>query len=125
MLGIIILIFIGSQFYKLAKEYEQKLTWVYAIIGIVAYYAGEFIVALILILYFELIGSYEDFEKMSDASLTIIAIVSGILSCLLTYHLLKKKWDKDYLAKERLRPKISDIGKSEDEIDDETFFLEK
>jgi ABC-type antimicrobial peptide transport system permease subunit len=116
MLGIIILIFIGRQFSELAKRYEQKLSWIYFIVGIIAYYGAGFIGGVLLAIYFELTGNIDAIDDISDLTLGLISIVLGVLSCWGTYQLLKKKWHKEHLEKERNKPKISDIGRSTDDL---------
>jgi branched-subunit amino acid ABC-type transport system permease component len=116
MIEIVIIILIGKQFYQLAKKYEQKVAWAYFIVGIVSYYGGAFVGGLILGLYIDITGS-DFFYDMNELVLSLIFIPIAIFSCWGTYQLLKKKWHKEYLEKERNKPKISDIGKSEDELD--------
>ncbi|PTX62864.1 hypothetical protein C8N46_102264 [Kordia periserrulae] len=116
MIGIIIFILIGRKFYQLAAKYKQKLAWIYFIVGIASYYAGEVLAALVLLFYAEVTGDYESIASLSDAMLIVISIATGIITCYGAYQLLKKKWHKEYLEKERNKPKISDIGKSEEEI---------
>ncbi len=122
MLGIIILIVVGRQFYELAKKYEQNTAWVYPILGIVSYYAGGFIGGVIIAIFLELTGS-GSIELMSDITLTILSIVLGALSCWGFYQLLKKSWKKKFEEQERLKPKISDIGKSEEDEKPKEDFL--
>ncbi|MBC8754501.1 hypothetical protein H2O64_07440 [Kordia sp. YSTF-M3] len=52
---------------------------------------------------------------LSDLMLMVVFIPIGALSCWGTYQLFKKKWHKDYAEAERRKPKIADIGKSEEE----------
>ncbi len=42
MLGLFLLYFIGKIFYQLA-EAHNKNKWVFAILGVIAYYAGTFL----------------------------------------------------------------------------------
>ncbi|WP_430409026.1 hypothetical protein [Kordia sp.] len=122
MLEIIIMIAVGRQFYELAKKYEQQLAWLYAILGIISYYAGAFIAGVFIGLYSEITGSYI-LEGTSNIILTLIFLPIGILSCWAFYQLLKKSWKKKFEEKQRLKPKISDIGKSEEEEKPREDFL--
>ncbi|AXG71819.1 hypothetical protein KORDIASMS9_04077 [Kordia sp. SMS9] len=115
MLEIVIIIIIGRQFYELAKKYKQKLPWVYFIVGIVSYYGGAFLGGIFLGI-FDIISGANILETMNDFLLMLIFLPIAVLSCWGTYQLLKKKWHKEYLQEEQNKPKIDDIGKSEDEI---------
>lgn len=118
MLELAIVFLIGKQFYDLAKKYKQNLSWVYFIVGIVAYYGGAFIGGILLGLYGNLMG-FDPLLELNNFQLILIFLPFAALCCWGTYQLLKKKWHKDFLAKEESKPKISDIGKSEDEIQSE------
>ena len=104
------------------KRQEQNTAWVYPILGIVSYYAGGFIGGVIIAIFMELTGS-GSIEHMSDITLTILSIILGVISCLGFYHLLKKSWKKKFEEKQRLKPKISDIGKPEEEEKPREDFL--
>lgn len=115
MIEIIIIILIGKKFFQLAKKYNQKLAWVYGVLGVLSYYGGIFIAGAILGLYIELTGE-DPFIGVDDITLAAAFIPIAIFSCWGTYRLFKNKWHKEYAEQERKKPKISDIGKTEDEI---------
>lgn len=122
ILGIIILIFVGRQFYQLAQKYEQNNAWVYPVLGIVSYYAGVLIGGLILGVFLGLF--FPDFlDKTSELALGLLTIPLGILACWGLYQLLKTTWKKKYEEAQRLKPKISDIGKSEEDEKPKEDFL--
>lgn len=116
MLSFVILYLIGRPFYQLAKKYQLKFAWIYFVVGIASYYAGEVLLAGILLFYIEVTGDYDSIASMSDITLMVISIIAGVITCYISYQLLKKKLHKEYLVKEQNKPKISDIGKSEEEI---------
>ena len=122
MIEIIIIILIGKQFFQLAQKYNQKLAWVYGVLGVVSYYGGAFIAGVIIGLYSEITGEYF-LDEMNDLMLLAIFLPIGVLSCWGSYQLFKNKWHKEYVEEERRKPKISDIGKSEDEIKPAEDFL--
>jgi MFS family permease len=122
MLGIIIMIAVGRQFYELAKKYEQQQAWVYAILGVVSYYVGGFIGGLILLILSEILGVVS-IDNISDLSITFISIALGVISCWGFYQLLKSFWKKKFEEAQRLKPKISDIGKSEEQEKPKESFL--
>lgn len=115
MIEIVIIILVGKQFFQLAKKYNQKLAWIYGVLGVLSYYGGAFIAGIILGIYIEFTGE-DPFAGVSDLTLGLIFIPIGALSCWGTYQLFNKKWRKEYVEQERKKPKISDIGKSEEEV---------
>ncbi|WP_046759052.1 hypothetical protein [Kordia jejudonensis] len=125
MIAIIILIVVGRQFYELAKKYEQQLAWLYAILGVVSYYAGIIVggvlLGIILGLFFP-----EFLEDTPESVLGLLTIPIGIFACWGFYQLLKRNWHKKFEEQQRLKPKISDIGKSEEnEKPTEDFLIGK
>jgi hypothetical protein len=99
MIAIIILIFIGKKFYELAGNYE-KSQWGVALLGVASYYAGAFIVGMILAVI--LIANDSNWLETTDRfSLALIELPFGGLSCYLLYTFLEKKWEKE-------KPKIDD-----------------
>ncbi|QHI38899.1 hypothetical protein IMCC3317_42990 [Kordia antarctica] len=110
MIEIVIIILIGKQFFQLAKKYNQKLAWIYGVLGVFSYYGGAFIAGIILGIYIEFTGE-DPFAGVSDLILGLIFIPIGAFFCWGTYQLFKKKWHKEYAEEERKKPKISDIGK--------------
>ncbi|MCB0545066.1 MAG: hypothetical protein KDC61_11175 [Saprospiraceae bacterium] len=92
MLGLIFIYFIGKYFYDLAEEYG-KHNWLYAIAGIVCYYAGSFIFGVILGVGIE-IWSPGFLNEMNNKALGYIAIPFGVLTCVGMYYLLKRHWSK-------------------------------
>lgn len=108
MLGIILLYFIGKKFYELADDYH-KSKWVFAILGVVIYYVGAFIVGLIIGV-FELIIETNFIETANKFVLALIELPFGILSCYVLYSYLEKRWKKE---KPLINDLISKIGNKE------------
>jgi hypothetical protein len=90
MLGILLIFFVGKYFYDLAARFN-KSKWLFAIIGVVSYYAGTFLIGL-AIAFFGEVDSLGTIESIPAIGLTLIAIPAGILTSWLTYSLLKKSW---------------------------------
>ena len=107
MLGLIILYYIGKQFYELAENYD-KSKWGFAILGVITYYVGALVfgAALGLILY--TLGS-NWLETANSFVLGLIELPIGGLSCYLLYYLLEKTWKKE--VKPTIES-IDNIGKS-------------
>jgi len=96
MLGLLLVYVIGKQFYELAHEF-QKSRWGFAILGVAAYYTGSFLVGLAIGLSDGFLET--DFlESTSDLTINLIAMPFGLLTCYLTYRVLKNKWEKNFEA---------------------------
>ena len=90
MLGLVFIYFIGKLFYDLAGL-NNKNQWGFAVLGVVAYYAGSFMGAFVIAVLSEL-GIFP-FE-VSEMALNFIGIPFGALTCWGTYMLLKSQWSK-------------------------------
>lgn len=88
MLGLVLLYFIGKHFYNLAFEYE-KHQWTYAILGIVAYYAGTAVAGFVLLF---IADDPMRIVEESQVLLGIFAIPFGIFGCYLFHLYLVRKW---------------------------------
>ncbi|MCK8479456.1 hypothetical protein [Psychroserpens algicola] len=109
MLSIIILFVIGRYFYRLAEEYKQN-KWVFAILGVISYYAGAFAGGIILGVLDEVLGLGFDWDN--NLLLTLVAIPFGLGTMYLFYYLLKKNWKKTVVVEKN---EIQDIGKQLDD----------
>ena len=105
MLGLILIFFIGKHFYNLAFDHE-KSPWKYAILGVVVYYAGGFIVGIILAIIFELTGSVP-LEERNELTLNMLSIPVGFGACWLFHIFLQKRWSGQAINSDRM---IDEIG---------------
>lgn len=112
MLGLLLIYFIGKYFYKLAEEFNQN-KWLYAILGIVMYYAAGFAFGILLGVFDLLLGLNLDYDNMFGINLLSIPI--GLAACYGFYHLLKKKWKKSVVL---IKDEIQDIGKPVEELEE-------
>ncbi len=88
----ILIFFVGKAFYDLADNH-QKSKWLFAIVGIISYFAGQLIVGVIIAIVYELfVGSV---DEINDTVLNIISIPVGALSCWGFYRILKNRWEKE------------------------------
>ncbi len=96
MLGILLIYFIGKYFFDLALESGKTKTmqWVFAVLGVVVYYAGSFIGGM-LIAIFGYATDLFDVETMNDLIISILALPFGVLACWGFYMILKKNWKKE------------------------------
>jgi hypothetical protein len=109
MLGLVLLYWIGKYFYKLSEEYNKN-KWGFAILGIVVYYAGSILFAIIIVIIIEVISpGYLD--NVNDRVLDLICMPFGLLSCYLLYKYLEKNWKKNDPIKNSM---IDQIGKIEE-----------
>lgn len=106
MLGLVLIYFIGKQFYTLAEDRDMH-KWLYAIIGIATYYMGTFISGILIGIYSELFGN--GIESMNDLVVGIIAIPFGLLAIWGLYTALDKKWTQ---KKRNIHDEINEIGKN-------------
>lgn len=110
MIGIIIIIFIGRQFYKLAEQYNQN-KWVFGILGILSYYVGAFLGGIILAVLDDFLGFGLDWNN--NIVLTLIALPFSIGAVYIFYYLLKKSWKNTVVLDKN--SEIQDIGKDIEE----------
>jgi hypothetical protein len=93
MIGILLLIyFAGRSFYNLAGQHNKN-QWAFAILGVVSYYAGIFTGGIIIGIVLELYAPGA-VDTMNETVLSLMTIPVGILTCWLTYTLLKRNWSK-------------------------------
>jgi len=107
MLGLILLYWIGKNFYKLAEKYD-KSPWGFAILGIVVYYSGILICGFIAGIISELVapGSLDNFNEFL---LSLLLLPFGLLGCYILYKYLEKTWEKN---KPKTSQLIDEIGKN-------------
>lgn len=111
MFGIVLLVIIGRQFYKLANRYKKTNNWLYPILGIISYYLGAIVIGGVIvfsIIEFGLDGYIDDY---SDKALSIMIMPFGILSTYLLYKFFERKWEKEFVP---VGNEIEDIGKPEE-----------
>ena len=92
MLGLILIYFVGKAFYDLAGKYN-KSQWGFGILGVVSYYAGLIIGGSLLGVVIEFI-SPGFIDDTSETLLAVMALPLGVLTCWLTYVLLKRAWSQ-------------------------------
>lgn len=108
MLGILFLFFIGKYYYKLAEEYERN-KWLFAFIGIAAYYAGTIVTGLIYGIIYFMMNPEASEESVDTIGLKLIVVVFGLLTCVALYFMLEKNWKKEKKVKKG--DSIQEIGK--------------
>jgi hypothetical protein len=105
MLGLLLIYFIGKQFYVLAESFKQN-KWLFAILSVVVYYAAGLIFGVVLGVFdvlFEWNINWED-----KFGINLLGIPVGLLACWGFYYLLKTRWEKSVTV---VRDEIQDIGK--------------
>jgi uncharacterized YccA/Bax inhibitor family protein len=107
MLGLVLLYWIGKYFYRLAEDYE-KSKWGYAILGVVVYYLGTFIFAMLIAIF-----ALDFLNDESDLVISLISLPFGILSCYLLYKYFEKTWEANAPKNDNI---IDQIGKSGEDL---------
>jgi len=97
MLGILLIYFIGKKFYDLALE-NKKSGWGFAILGVISFYAFQFIFGIILALVVG-VNEYGEFDGMSDFGINILGIIVGVIGVVILYYILQKVWAKNSFFK--------------------------
>jgi len=91
MIRIVLIYFLGKPFYDLSIKFEKK-KWLFAVLGVVAYYAGTFIGGFIIALGYEFSGN--NIDDLDDTLLGFMVLPLGLLAAYLYYQALKRKWEK-------------------------------
>jgi len=115
MLGIILIIYIGRQFFKLAEHHKQN-KWLFGILGVVCYYAGAIIGGGILGVLELLLDLNIDWDN--DLTMTFISIPFSLGAVFLFYFLLKKTWSKRVVVDKV--DEIQDIGKNTEDLENQS-----
>ena len=92
MLGLVLIFFVGKYFYDLAGRYD-KSEWGFAVLGVIVYYAGTFLVGIIIGILGEF-GVVDQIEEIPTMVLSVLAIPAGMLTAYLTYRYLENRWDR-------------------------------
>jgi uncharacterized membrane protein YeiB len=92
MIGLVLLFFAAKAFYDLAARNDRN-KWLYAILGVVSYYAGTFIGGIAIALVYE-IGMDGSIDDINDTLLGILGIPFGVLLCFGFYKYLQSTWSK-------------------------------
>ncbi|WP_306643918.1 hypothetical protein [Sanyastnella coralliicola] len=93
MIGILLIYFIGRAFYNLADKFNEN-KWLWAILGVVSYYAGSFVGGI-------LFGLLEEFEIMPSGGPDDLHVASIALAVVFAagvvvafYFILKRMWTR-------------------------------
>jgi len=110
MLSILLVYFIGKQFYELAQDFNKN-RWLFAILGVVVYYAiGILLVVVIALLDVVVFEWGLDWENRFG--MNMLAIPLGLLADVSLYLFLKNRWKATVVL---VKDEIQDIGKSTEE----------
>ena len=110
MLGLLLIYFIGKQFYDLASDFEKN-KWLYAILGVLTYYILGFIFTFFIALLDVWVFGW-GFDWESSYGMNLLIIPFGLVSVWGLYMILKNSWKKSMVI---VKDEIQDIGKSSDE----------
>lgn len=90
MIGLLLLYFIGKAYYELAKDHGKN-KWLFAIVGIVVYYASNYLFQFLIIFILE-IFSPETLYQLNEFVLALIALPFAIGATWGLLQILKKNW---------------------------------
>jgi hypothetical protein len=107
MIGIIFIYYVGNYFYKLADKFDKN-KWLFAIIGLIAYYGTSIVLGLSYGIILELTGSSMSESSSETLTLSLVGIVAGIGVCYYLHKFLEKKWQLE--AIENKKEGIESIG---------------
>ena len=100
MLAIIIVCFIGLQYYRLAEEFHKE-KWGFAILGVLSYYGGIYLLGFIIAVTMDILSSgfidavYKVLFNIYEMSFTVYMFPLGALTSYLLYRWLERKWEKE------------------------------
>lgn len=97
MLGLVLIYFIGKEFYNLARKFG-KSEWLFAVLGVISYYLGTFIGRIVLYIGLDVLGG-EPIEEIDNLIINLLAFPFGVFICWLFYYLLKNNWTKSKTVK--------------------------
>ncbi|HEY0651639.1 MAG TPA: hypothetical protein VGD65_00880 [Chryseosolibacter sp.] len=92
MLALILIFFVGKYFFDLAGRYDRS-EWGYAILGVISYYAGTFLIGIVL----GILGEFSvitNVDEIPNTVLTLLAVPAGALTSFLLYRYLENRWDR-------------------------------
>ncbi|NNK87441.1 MAG: hypothetical protein HKO90_04090 [Flavobacteriaceae bacterium] len=111
MLGLIIIFFVGKYYFELASKFDKN-KWLYAIIGIVVYYAAGGVLGIILGLADLMFGLRIDWNNA--VGLNLLGIPAGLAAIYGLYYFLRKKWTSEMIVPE---DEIMKIGEAQNDQD--------
>lgn len=94
----LLIYFIWKYYTELAKNYNIEKVWPFILLGVVVYYAGNFLGGIIIGL--AAIALDINIEETSDVVINLMALPMGILCSYLLYKYLEKKWKTQYVNPE-------------------------
>ena len=124
MLGLLLIYFIGKTYYSLAEEHKKEKLWLWAILGVIAYYGGGFILGIIVFLYWDLTQDYFDYESINKGTEILLGLVGGIIGTVGLYQFLKYRWNK-VESREKTDDILDEGFLNDDDFSDNNFSINK
>lgn len=93
MLGIVFIYYIGKSFHTLTEEHNKN-PWLWAILGVLSYYAGSIILGVLVLFALIFLGLDIDLENIDKVVDIIVSLIAGLSSCGAFYFILKHQWSK-------------------------------
>lgn len=97
MFTILFIFLIGRTHYSLAAKHNKDYPWLWGILGILAYYIGGFVLAVILgvfgFLAMDMMSTTDDFV-LNQGIQILIGLTGGLLGTFGLYQYLKHRWNQ-------------------------------
>ena len=93
MLGLLLIYFIGKTYHTLATEHNKERPWLWAVLGIISYYGGAFLLGIVIFLYLDLVGSNVDIENLNKGIEILLGLAGGLMGTVGLYQFLKYRWN--------------------------------
>lgn len=94
ILGLIILLYLGRAFYRLAEQHQQT-KWLYALLGIAVFYGSQIIIAFVGGILVTMYATSFTVDNVPDIWINLAVLPPSILFTWLFYRGLKKRWERD------------------------------
>lgn len=98
MIGLILIYFIGRQFYFLAQDHRNN-RWLFAILGIGSYYMGTMIFTFTIALLANYFEFFFDLMHKTQFVQGLMSMPMGLLCCWIFFHMLRSSWQKRKIGK--------------------------
>lgn len=96
MLGLLVIYWIGKWHYNLA-ELHKKTKWLYAILGVLIYYAFTFGASLLIVIFAVYTGG-DWINSIPEIALGLLGIPFGIAATWGFRSIMKKQWETEVVV---------------------------
>ena len=117
MLGILVIYWVGKQYYELAFRYN-KSKWFWTILAIIIYFSSQFLFGLILAFLFP--AMFVDLDTGKSFFINVMGVLFGLLAWYIVLKILESAWEKQsYSIIANGETIIDQIGRNDKTIHDD------